>query len=97
MDQSTEKRLLQAAMATACIAPVTEGILGMAFGAGMLDYGSLSLLGFATTIPSIEKQGTLVTLLTAIVLIGGLTRLYRAVVDGWPHQRCCSRLVWSWA
>ena len=100
MDIRTEKRLLQAAMVIACIVPLTGGLLGMAFGAGVLDHSSgvtldsharylsgLLLgvgLGFASAIPYIEKHGARVTLLTGIVVIGGLARLYGVMVDGWP-------------
>jgi hypothetical protein len=121
MDQSTEKRLLQAAMATACIAPVTGGILGMAFGAGMLDYGGdVTLdsqvrylsgllpgvgLAFDLAIPLLEKQGARVMLLTVIVIIGGLARLYGAAIDGWPAPTMLfalamelgvTSLLWLW-
>jgi hypothetical protein len=121
MDQSTEKRLLQAAMATACIAPVTGGILGMAFGAGMLDYGGdVTLdsqvrylsgllpgvgLAFDLAIPLLEKQGARVMLLTVIVIIGGLARLYGAAIDGSPAPTMLfalamelgvTSLLWLW-
>jgi hypothetical protein len=121
MNNQIEKRLLQAAMTIACIVPLTGGLLGMAFGARMLDHGgdvtvdshmrylSGLLLGVrlrsTSAIPSIENQGTRMTLLTVIVLIGGLARLYDVVIDGWPAstmifalgmELVVTPLLWFW-
>jgi len=41
-------------------------------------------LAFYSTIPGIERKGTLFRILTAIVFTGGLARLYGVVLDGWP-------------
>ena len=100
MNKLTEKRLLQVAIALGCAVPLSGGTLGILFGAGMLDHGGdVTLdsharylsgllagvgLGFASMIPSIETHGGRATLLSAIVVIGGLARLYGVVVDGWP-------------
>ena len=96
----TDKRLLQAAVALGCIVPLSGGTLGILFGAGMLDHGGDSTLdsharylsglllavglGFASTIPAIERHGARVTLLSLIVVVGGLARFYGVLVDGWP-------------
>ena len=41
-------------------------------------------LAFWSTIPGIERKGRMFQLLTAIVFIGGLARLYGVLIDGWP-------------
>jgi Domain of unknown function (DUF4345) len=41
-------------------------------------------LGFLSCIPDIERQGARATLLSAIVVTGGLARLYGVIIDGWP-------------
>lgn len=41
-------------------------------------------LGFWSTLPRIETHAARFRLLTAIVFIGGLARLYGAVTMGWP-------------
>ena len=43
-------------------------------------------LGFWSTIPHIEKQTLKFRLLTAIVVIGGFSRLVSAYVLGWPDR-----------
>jgi len=85
-----EKRLLQLAVAVAGLVPVTAGAAGAFWPeafflpqrAGSLTHGAyLSglLLGvglcFWSLVPTIERQGRTVTLLTAIVFLGGLARL----------------------
>ena len=100
MNNITEKHLLQAALALACIVPITGGTLGVLFGAGMIDRGGdvtldghvrylsgLLLgvgLGFASTIPSIEFHSARGSLLSLIVIVGGLARLFGVLVEGWP-------------
>jgi hypothetical protein len=89
-----EKKALQIAVAIAGLVPVAAGAAG-AFDPGLLDlagrpeslthaaYLSGLLLGlglaFWSLIPAIEKQARLFTLLTAIVMLGGLARLALAV------------------
>ena len=41
-------------------------------------------LGFVSAIPRIETQVPLTTLLSAIVVVGGLARLSGVLVHGWP-------------
>jgi hypothetical protein len=87
------KRALQAAVAVAALVPVTAGILGI-FAPALLDLtgDSQSLthiaylsglllamgLGFWSTIPAIETKGGRFSLLTAVVVLGGLARLVAA-------------------
>ena len=100
MNIITEKRLLQAAIALGCIVPITGGALGVLFGVGMLDHvGDVTLdsharylsglllgvgLGFVSTIPSIELHSARGSLLSLIVIVGGLARLLGVLVQGWP-------------
>jgi hypothetical protein len=41
-------------------------------------------LAFWSTLPAIEARGASFRLLTALVLVGGLARLYAAERQGWP-------------
>ena len=41
-------------------------------------------LAFWTMIPRIERHGAAVRMLTAIVVVGGLARLFGALADGFP-------------
>ena len=102
MDRHIEKQLLQAAVALGCLVPLTGGLLGVVQGSAMLGPpGGVTLdshvrylsglllalgLGFLSIIPNIERQGPRASLLTAIVVTGGLARLYGVLVDGWPGQ-----------
>ena len=95
------KRALQACVAVAGLVPVTAGLLGI-FAPAFLDLtdSASSLthiaylsglllaigLGFWSTIPAIETRGSRFTLLTALVVLGGLARLAAALRLG----------VWSW-
>ncbi len=94
------KRALQAAIAIGGVVPVSAGLSGAILGAGFagaaagadLDshfrYLSGLLLGiglaFWSTIPGIEREGALFRVLTAIVFVGGLARLYGVFVHGLP-------------
>ena len=95
-----ERRLLQAAIALACLVPIIGGLAGIVGGAGMLHHGgdvtldshvrylSGLLLGiglaFLSLVPNVEKQGAAAAMLSAIVVVGGLSRLYGVIVDGSP-------------
>ncbi|HMH65777.1 MAG TPA: DUF4345 family protein [Rhizomicrobium sp.] len=89
----SEKRLLQIAVAIAGLVPVSAGALGAlrpellalagpphalthaAYLSGLL----MGLgLGFWSLVPSIERQGRIFALLTAIVFLGGLARALAA-------------------
>jgi Domain of unknown function (DUF4345) len=100
MTMVVERRLLQAAIALGCIVPLFAGCLGVAYGASMAgSLGGVTLdshfrylsglllgigVGFASVIAAVETHGQRVTLLTALVVSGGLARLYGVVCNGWP-------------
>jgi hypothetical protein len=88
------KRALQGFVAVAALVPVTAGLLGifaparleltgspqslthMAYLSGLL----LAIgLGFWSTVPAIETRGARFSLLTALVVLGGLARLAAAL------------------
>ena len=50
-------------------------------------------LGFWSTVPHIETQGPRFRLLTALVLVGGLARLYAAALAGLPAAGMAGGLV----
>ncbi len=109
MDELREKRLLQAVMVLGCIVPITGGLLGIIYGASWrADVSNITLdshvrylsglllaigLGFLSAIPTIEKQSARVSVLSAIVIVGGLARLYGVAVDGWPAPPMVFALV----
>ncbi|HEY3947974.1 DUF4345 family protein [Phenylobacterium sp.] len=97
MTPAAERRLLQAVIAIAGIVPVGGGLWGVlghmstegALSTSNARYLSGLLLGVGLTfwiaIPTIERRGTIVRGLAAIVVIGGLARLAGAVsVTGFP-------------
>jgi hypothetical protein len=87
-----EKRLLQIAVAFAGLVPVTAGVLGAlrpewllggpssALAHGAYLSGLLLGLGLAfwSLIPTIERQGQIFSLLAAMVVLGGLARVFTA-------------------
>jgi hypothetical protein len=91
------KRALQGVVAVAALVPVAAGVLGI-FAPALLDltgspqslahiaYLSGLLLaiglGFWSTIPAIETKGARFSLLTALVVLGGLARLAAALKLG---------------
>ena len=90
-----ERQALQIAVAIAGLVPVSAGAAGIVIGPGVLALsGPVSALthaaylsglllgigiGFWSLIPAIERQGRVFTLLTAIVMLGGLARAYTAL------------------
>jgi len=94
----TEKRLLQAAVALACLVPIAGGGFGVIRGPAMVDivatesaaahfrYLSGLLLGiglgFLFMLPRIEAQGRRFRLLAGIVVIGGFGRLLSIALSG---------------
>lgn len=97
MTPALERRLLQAAIAVAGLVPVGGGLWGALGGmatAGVTSssnarYLSGLLLGIGLTfwisIPTIERRGTVVRALTALVVLGGAVRLAGAVTaTGFP-------------
>ena len=95
-----EKRLLQFAIALGGLVPVGAGLQGVFRGAAFLGrwpgrasdshfrYLSGLLLGiglvFWGSIPAVERRGVILRLLTLVVVVGGLARLYGWVVEGDP-------------
>ncbi len=95
-----ERKLLQIAIALAGIVPVSAGLAGALLGPGFLGApGSLSadshfrylsglLLGiglaFWASIRRVERRSARITLLSAIVVLGGLARLFGIAVKGPP-------------
>ena len=97
MSPALERRLLQAAIALAGLVPVGGGLWGVlghmstqgVLSASNARYLSGLLLGIGLTfwiaIPTIERRGTIVRGVAAIVVIGGLARLAGALlVTGFP-------------
>lgn len=100
MEVASERRLLQAAVAICGLVPVGAGLAGIIAGIGFSDgaggvssdshfrYLSGLLLGiglaFWSTIPQIERRTPLFRWLTAIVVIGGLARLWALMTMGMP-------------
>ena len=116
-----ERRCLQIAVALAACVPVFAGGYGMWKGTGFLGLaadvsadshirylsGLLFGIGFAfwAAIPDIEKRGARFSLLTAIVFIGGLARLYSLMIDGAPDwgmrfgllmELVVTPAIWAW-
>ena len=95
-----ERRLLQRVMAAGGLIPVTAGLHGALFGAGLTGdslgvtgdshyrYLSGLLLGigllFWSAIPGVEGKSGRVQLLTLVVVAGGLGRLLGLLITGVP-------------
>jgi hypothetical protein len=88
MRKNRSKTALQFCVAIGACVPVAAGAAGVLFGPGMVDpdYGGSLMIGliFWSLIPDIEKRGVEARLLTALVVIGGLGRLWAAVAEGPP-------------
>jgi Domain of unknown function (DUF4345) len=94
----TEKRLLQALVALACLVPILGGGFGVVQGPAMLDLAAAAPaaahfrylsglllgigLGFLSMVPRIETHGSRFRLLAAIVVVGGLGRLLSVGLSG---------------
>jgi hypothetical protein len=109
-------RALQFAIAVAGLVPVTAGVTGawqpefLGLGAGTHGaYLSGLLLGvglsFWSLIPNIAKHGRAFSLLTAVVVLGGLARLLLAArLGAWPPSVVAplvmelgvTPLLWLW-
>jgi len=94
-----ERRALQGAILIAGLVPVSAGLAGVIMGGGMagsagidLDshvrYLSGLLLGIGLTfwgmVPGIERHGSVVRVLTLLVVLGGLARLAGLLFVGTP-------------
>lgn len=93
MDIQEERRLLQGAVALACLVPLGAGRAGVVLGPAMIAaelapnpdldshfrYLSGLLLGigigFAASLPTLERRSQLVAALSLAVVAGGLARL----------------------
>ena len=100
MTPDAERWAFRAAVAAAGLVPVGGGLYGIISGAAAFDgaagaaldshvrYLSGLLLGigvaFWTTLGRPERYGPRYRLLTAIVVVGGLARLYGVILDGPP-------------
>lgn len=102
MDKHKQRRLLQLAVALACLVPLGAGVAGVVLGPAMIDpglarnpdldshYRYLSGLllgigiGFAASIPVIERRSELFAALSLAVVAGGLARLSALAVYGLP-------------
>lgn len=118
---AAERRALQIATALAACVPVTAGALGMWAGTDFLElpanlsadshirYLSGLLFGigvaFWASVPAIETHGARFSLLTAIVVVGGLARLLALLTQGMPKWAMLFGLVmelvitptiWAW-
>ncbi len=97
MTTQFERRLLQLAIAIAGFVPIIAGLWGAAGGLHAPDVGADSqsrylsglLLGiglcFWACTPTIERRRVEVRVLVAIVIVGGLARLYGVAVVGGAH------------
>lgn len=95
-----ERRILQQVVAVAGLVPVSAGLYGVLFGAGLTGdqlsvtgdshyrYLSGLLLGigllFWSAIPTVEEKGGRVKVLTLVVVMGGLGRLAGLGLTGVP-------------
>jgi hypothetical protein len=99
LSPALERRLLQIAIAVAGLVPVGGGlwgVLGYMATAGAASTsnarylsGLLLAIGltFWISIPTIERRGTVVRALAAIVFVGGVARLAGAIlVTGFPPE-----------
>ncbi|HVL78970.1 MAG TPA: DUF4345 domain-containing protein [Sphingomicrobium sp.] len=103
MSRHHERRLLQLAVAIACLVPLGAGTLGVLHGPAMVDgapaAGHADLdshfrylsglllgvgLGFAASIPTIERRSELFAVLSAAVVVGGLARLAALITGSVP-------------
>ncbi|MBA3511263.1 DUF4345 domain-containing protein [Sphingomonas sp.] len=101
MDKQKERRLLQLAVALACLVPLCAGTAGVVQGISMIEsagavpdleshfrYLSGLLLGlgigFAVSVPTIERRSELFMVLSFTVVVGGLARLCALMVFGMP-------------
>lgn len=103
MDRNHERKLLQLAVAIACLVPLAAGGSGILQGTSMAGGGAAPvpadldshfrylsglLLGvgaaFALSIPTVERRSELFAILTAIVVIGGASRLAALITGATP-------------
>lgn len=104
-----ERRILQRVIAVGALVPLTAGLYGILFGAGLTGdrlgvsgdshyrYLSGLLFGigllFWSAIPAIEEKTGRVQLLTLIVVAGGLGRLAGLLLTGLPSLSMMGALL----
>ncbi len=121
MKGPAERRALQIAVGVAALVPIAAGLAGVLEGPAFLDlrgpaqalthgaYLSGLLLGvglgFWYTIPAIERQGGTFTLLSFIVVLGGLARAWTAlrlgvatplVIGPLVMELAVTPALWAW-
>jgi hypothetical protein len=94
---SSEKKLLQVIVALACTVPLTAGFSGVIRGVALLGDGNAVLdshfrylsgllfgigVCFLSTIPAIERHRVRFRLLTILVVIGGIGRVFGVLQAG---------------
>lgn len=99
MTAKAHRQWLRAAVALACLVPLSAGALGFARGAAAFGGVGVDLdshvrylsgmflgvgIGFASCVPAIERMGPRFRLLGACVVLGGLARALSAIEDGLP-------------
>jgi hypothetical protein len=97
MKLNLSKLLLQCLVAIGICVPIYGGLDGILHSTDShYQYLSGLLLGigiaFASTIPKIEHNTARFQLLTFIVVVGGLARLYGVIMHGWPSPAMCFAL-----
>jgi hypothetical protein len=106
---ATERTLLQGAVALGAAVPVSAGLIGIFGGSHLFDlsgtaagdsqlrYLSGLLLGiglaFWTMIPTIENHAERFRVLTAIIFIGGASRLFAIASTGLPEGHVWMALI----
>lgn len=116
-----ERRLLQIVVALAGLFAVIVGFFGAAFGATFLNlsfspavdsyirflFGIILAIGLVllASVPHIERHGPRFTVITVILVIGGIARLFGVIGFGVPTQGVLvgltmelivAPLVWLW-
>jgi Domain of unknown function (DUF4345) len=104
-----ERRALQLAVCLGGIIPVSAGLMGVVMGAGFTGDGLSAAgdshyrylsglllaigLSFWALVPGIEAAARPARLLTTLVVLGGLARLYALASVGWPSWPMMGGLV----
>jgi len=104
-----ERRALQCAVSVGCLVPILAGGFGMIEGVAWFSPSSpvdldshfrylsgllLAIgLGYASTIPRIERHSARVLLLTFLVLVGGVGRLFSLWSQGAPSAPMLAALA----
>ncbi len=80
-----ERKLLQIAFALTGLVLVGFGLAGVFFGANFMDLaGNAAGLIYRSPIPDIERHGEQISLITFILVLGGVPRLMAVIGHGVP-------------